>query len=33
MREGDIRVIKPHVGGRRRQELTMPDSVNAAILP
>ena len=33
MREGDIRVIKPHVGGHfGGKNSTMPDSVNAAIL-
>ncbi len=33
MREGDIRVIKPHVGGGYGgKNSTMPDSVNAALL-
>ncbi|MGD9116927.1 MAG: xanthine dehydrogenase family protein molybdopterin-binding subunit [Dehalococcoidia bacterium] len=33
MREGDIRVIKPHVGGGfGSKNSTMPDSVNAALL-
>ena len=33
MREGDIRVIKPHVGGGfGGKNSTMPDSLNAAIL-
>jgi len=33
MREGDIRVIKPHVGGGfGGKNSTMPDSVNAAVL-
>ena len=33
MREGDIRVIKPHVGGGfGGKNSTMPDSVNAALL-
>ena len=33
MRENDIRVIKPHVGGGfGGKNSTMPDSVNAAIL-
>ena len=33
LREGDVRVIKPHVGGHYGgKNSTMPDAVNAAIL-